>query len=121
MAYWTPYTVGYSWAEEDEMPVGAIALWSLLNGAIPTGWVECDGTANAPGPDMRGRFPVGRDGAHVVDTTGGSLTHAHDAHGVTASEAFTFNPVSSFTTPGTHSADDHQPPWFALIYIQRMT
>jgi hypothetical protein len=99
MAYWTSYTMGYTWtAETDELPVGAIALWSLLNGAIPTGWVECDGVANAPGPDLRDRFIVGR-GAKPVDTSGGAATHVHAdflTHGTTVG-------VHIFTQPSGHS------------------
>jgi len=55
-------------------------MWSLLNGAIPTGWAECDGTANAPGPDLRNRFLVGRGVDHTVDTSGGAQTHTHAGH-----------------------------------------
>ena len=70
---------------ELELPVGAISMWSLLNGTIPTGWAECDGTANAPGPDLRNFFVVGR-GTKTVDTTGGAATHGHSdflTHAVT--------------------------------------
>jgi len=59
---------------------GAIVMWSLLNGAIPTGWAECDGVANAPGPDLRDRFVVGRSGTRTVDTTSGASTHTHGGH-----------------------------------------
>src|SRR3990172_12549450 len=72
-----------------ELPVGAIAMWSSLNGAVPAGWAECDGTANAPGPDLRNRFIVGR-GTKTVDTTGGSATHtavAAHVHGELAPTA----------------------------------
>ena len=62
---------------EEDMPVGAIALWSLKNGPIPTGWVECDGVQNAPGPDLRDKFVVGRSPSRTVDSTGGSSTHGH--------------------------------------------
>ena len=61
-------------------PIGSILWWSPLNGAVPTGWAECDGTANAPGPDLRDRFVVGRGTGHTVDTTGGANTHTHAGH-----------------------------------------
>ena len=95
----------------DEMPVGSIALWSPLNGAVPTGWAECDGTANAPGPDLRNRFVVGRGTDHAVDTSGGSQTHTHANHVVTQPNAHTdvFNHVhvenlNSGTTGGLRGA-----------------
>ena len=61
-------------------PIGSILMWSALNGAIPAGWAECDGTANTPGPDLRDRFIVGRSGSKAVDTTGGTATHTPRLH-----------------------------------------
>lgn len=88
------------------IPAGTIAIWSLLNGAIPTGWVECDGTANAPGPDLRGRFPVGRDAGHPVDTTGGATTHTHGGHmGHAGHGSHAAHADHVFTQPATHG--DH--------------
>ena len=75
------------------MPVGAIAMWSPLNGATPAGWAECDGTANAPGPDLRNRFIVGRGVDHTVDTSGGAQTHTHAGHA-----------AHVFTQPSGHAA-----------------
>ena len=119
------------------MPVGAIALWSLLNGAVPTDWAECNGTANSPGPDLRDRFIVGR-GAKTVDTTGGSATHtavAAHVHGELAPTSAAGGALkfgidtnasgSQAAGLNTASAGDasvnHEPPWYAIIYIQRMT
>jgi hypothetical protein len=36
---------------------GFMAWWDARNGAIPTGWIFCDGSSGTL--DMRGRFPVG--------------------------------------------------------------
>ena len=114
MAYWTSYTQGWTWATAggDEMPVGAIAMWSSLNGAIPADWAECDGVANAPGPDLRNFFIVGR-GTKTVDTTGGGATHVHsDSHthagtavGAHSNHVFTQPNAHVFTQPSAHG--DH--------------
>ena len=125
-------------------------MWSPLNGSTPAGWAECDGTANSPGPDLRNRFVVGR-GTKTVDTIGGAATHIHTAHsGVLAHDhdqmrhATTTGALSGLTTAPdtsssnpqvlgpktgstgsgssyTHDGPNHEPPWYALIYIQRMT
>ena len=75
------------------MPVGAICAWPH-GVTYPTGWVLCDGTANAAGSglDLRGRFLVGWDGSHTAN--GGGLTHTHAGHAAHA-----------FTQPGAHT--DH--------------
>jgi len=59
------------------MAIGSISWWSDLNGATPAGYALCDGTANAPGPDLRDRFIICSGSSHTVDTTGGGgvLTH----------------------------------------------
>ncbi len=72
------------------VPVGGIVLWSGLIAAIPTTWALCDGTANAPGPDLRDTFVVGArsDSGGVAKTniegslkqTGGVTGHSHSAH-----------------------------------------
>jgi hypothetical protein len=76
------------------VPVGGIIMWS---GAIadidsPT-WELCDGTANAPGPDLRDKFIVGanQDDAGTaktnltgsLTTSGGSVSHHHADHSLT--------------------------------------
>jgi len=114
-------------------------MWSSLNGSIPTDWAECNGTANSPGPDLRDRFVVGR-GAKTVDTTGGAAAHTSVAAHVhqmrrersaTTGGATTLIARTSDTsstvdeavnTESTGAASvNHEPPWYALIYIQRMT
>lgn len=140
----------------EDMTVGTIAMWSLLNGPIPTGWAECNGTANAPGPDLRDRFVVGRSPTRTADTTGGSSTHTHTSHpwmahlgvtvvdhaaqphvvdaGILDFEAPTYNRgyaphpqlVHEVTQPiihadQPHNSPNHEPPFYVLIYIQRMS
>lgn len=77
------------------VPVGGIIMWSGTIAALATypNWKLCDGTANAPGPDLRDRFIVGAtsDDAGVAKTnltgsltqSGGAVTHHHADHGVT--------------------------------------
>jgi len=123
---------------EEDLPIGSIALWSMKNGSIPAGWKECDGTQNAPGPDLRSRFIVGRSASRTVDTSGGSSLHAHSTHSAT----FTHDPHAGLVKHGTtgtadvwttptihanhivdllHSDAAHEPPFYVLVYIQRMS
>ena len=141
----------------EDVPIGAIVWWPSSAGAIPSGWALCDGVANAPGPDLRGRFLVGADAGHPDGGTGGGLTHTHAGHsdhaGVLAHDhdqrrhATTTGALSGLTTaPDTsssapailgpktgstgsgasyvhsaHDAPNHEPPWTAGDWIQRMS
>src|SRR3990170_1992936 len=95
---------------DTELPVGAIAMWSALNGSVPANWAECDGTANAPGPDLRNFFIVGR-GTKTVDTSGGAATHTHGdnlTHAGTAVANHAFTQPAAHTTVAAHShSHDH--------------
>ena len=64
------------------LPTGAIILWSGSIGAIPSGYVICDGTNSTP--DLRDRFIVGAGNSYAVAATGGSadaivVSHTHTA------------------------------------------
>jgi hypothetical protein len=73
------------------VPIGGIIMWSGAIAAIPSPFALCDGTANAPGPDLRDKFVVGatQDAAGVAKTniegtlkvTGGVTGHSHSSHG----------------------------------------
>jgi len=69
------------------VPSGAIMLWSGAVGAIPSGYVLCDG-ANAT-PDLRDRFVIGAGSSYAVAATGGSTSitdvpsHTHSVSGGT--------------------------------------
>lgn len=74
------------------VPIGAVMLWAIA--APPTNWLICDGTAvsasypllqaiMANTPDLRGRVPVGPDGAagrldalDALGQAGGAQKHA---------------------------------------------
>ena len=72
------------------VPIGGIIMWSGTIATIPANWALCDGTANAPGPDLRDQFVVGarQDSGGVAKTnltgalaqTGGTTAHSHSAH-----------------------------------------
>ena len=132
------------------MPVGAIVAWPH-GVTYPTGWVLCDGVANASGSalDHRGRFLVGWDGSHA--SAGGSASHTHAGHDnvahaggavVNASlsggtrKGGTTNPASiientnthghAFTQPSDHALSAHdgpnsEPPYSPIDWIERLT
>jgi len=70
------------------VPSGAIMLWSGAVGAIPSGYVLCDGL-NAT-PDLRDRFVIGAGSTYAVAATGGATTtstvvaHTHTVSGNTS-------------------------------------
>ncbi len=64
-------------------PLGTIAMWSMKNGAVPTGWAVCDGASNSPGPDLRGYFIQGATTGNV-DSKVGSGNTGSASTGVTA-------------------------------------
>lgn len=73
-----------------QVPIGGIIFWSGLIAAIPASWALCDGTTNAPGPDLRDKFVVGAsvDNAGAAKTniegslkvSGGATGHSHSGH-----------------------------------------
>jgi hypothetical protein len=72
------------------VPVGGIIMWSGTIATIPGDWALCNGTSNAPGPDLRDKFIVGAtsDDAGVAKTniegalsqSGGATGHSHSGH-----------------------------------------
>lgn len=62
------------------VPAGVIMIWSGSSGAIPSGWLLCNGTSGTP--DLRDKFIVGAGSAYAVGATGGSanatlVSHSH--------------------------------------------
>lgn len=49
---------------------GIIAMWSGAVGAVPSGWVLCNGSNGTP--DLRDRFIVGAGSTYSVGNTGGA-------------------------------------------------
>jgi len=54
------------------VPSGGIIIWSGSAGAIPTGWLLCNGASGTP--DLRDRFVVGAGSTYAVNATGGAAT-----------------------------------------------
>lgn len=72
------------------VPAGCILVWSGAVGAIPSGFVICDGTNGTP--DLRDRFVIGAGLSYSVGQTGGSadaivVTHTHPYSGTTGDQS----------------------------------
>lgn len=70
------------------VPAGGIIMWSGAVGAIPTGWLLCDGTSGTP--NLRDKFVIGAGGAYAVGASGGSkdaivVSHTHTFSATTGS------------------------------------
>lgn len=115
---------------------GMIILWSGAVGAIPAGWVLCDG--NNDTPDLRNRFVVGAGDSYAVDVNGGEASHTltvgempahkHTAQWKKTATAGTFadhfSVVGDWTnayigSTGGGGAHENRPPYYALCYIMK--
>lgn len=108
-------------AEDRGLPQGAVIMWSGSAGAIPDGWLLCDGTDGTP--DLRDRFLLGAGGSKNPDATGGSNTtssnggHTHSTqsagshnHGGTQGHPLTLSQIPSHNHGGgvhSHPAGSH--------------
>lgn len=69
------------------LPIGSITMWA--SNTVPEGWLMCNGQAISGDsrytalrdilgtdtvPDLTGRFPLGVNGSHVLNSTGGTET-----------------------------------------------
>jgi hypothetical protein len=128
------------WTTPSVVPTGIISMWSGAIGAIPSGWVICDGTNSTP--DLRDRFIVGAGNTYNPAATGGSTdtgshaltiaempAHTHStiaapnaASGgtptVDASGAMNV-PTSSVGGGQGHTHANSLPPYYALAYIMK--
>lgn len=115
-----------------EFMIGSIVIWSGLLADIPAGWQICDGTNGTP--DLTGKFVKGAAGDVDRGDTGGALTHSHPFTGNghdhnlvtgTGKEVLPGGGLRDFTSTdsavGTTDTADSQPPWYKLMYIQRMS
>jgi len=110
------------------LPSGVILLWSGLPGAIPAGYVLCDG--NNGTPDLRNRFIVGAGDTYSVDDTGGNILHKHfftgdgHTHDLTAGGDILSGAGLDDTTASAQAVGDTDdtnglPPYHALCYIMK--
>ena len=91
-------------------PIGGIILWGGTVATIPANWALCDGTANAPGPDLRDVFVVGarQDDSGVAKTNlTGSLTRsgaaAVSSHSLSTNVAVSAHTLSTNVALSAHS------------------
>ena len=121
------------------VPSGVIAMWHGAAGAIPTGWVICDGTNSTP--NLTDKFIKS---AAAAGATGGSATtgahtlsiaempaHTHNKNYLPGSAAAYvaagrnnfFDPGSLTTSStgggGSHTHPQSEPIHFALIFIMK--
>ena len=118
------------------VPSGCILMWSGASGAIPSGWVICDGTNSTP--NLTGKFIKS---ATTAGGTGGSATtgahtlstaempsHTHPYEGGESSQASAhmgkgYYGHNYLTTQATGGGGSHthtsEPEYFALIYIMK--
>jgi hypothetical protein len=125
------------------LPVGIIVMWSGTLATIPAGWRLCDGLNGAP--DMRDKFVKGAAPGANPGTTGGTATHTHAAHTGIINHTHALVASNTVATSGTsvgrgtgtqasvtapnpsggvasiaHDSPDHQPPFYALAFIQKV-
>lgn len=110
------------------LPTGIIVLWSGAVGAIPAGWILCDGGGGSP--DLRNQFVVGAGDTYAVGANGGNINHNHgfagDGHthtipvgsGVQAGAVHAAATQSANATGTTDNANG-LPPYYALCYIMK--
>jgi len=118
------------------VPSGIISMWSGLVGAIPSGWVICDGTNSTP--NLTDKFIKS---AATAGGTGGSATtgahtlsiaqmpsHSHQVYRGEGSTGgwfegsglnFSTDNVSSTGGGGSHTHPQSEPIFFALIFIMK--
>lgn len=110
------------------LPAGIITLWYGALGAIPAGWLLCNGANGTP--DLRDRFVVGAGSTYAVDATGGAANHTHDfttdghTHDIvpgTGLDAGTDKDDETFPNTDTGTTDNGSslPPYHALAYIMK--
>lgn len=103
-------------------------LWYGAIGAIPAGYVLCDG--NNGTPNLQNKFIVGAGDTYPVDDTGGSVQHNHaftgdgHSHTIPAGTNIAGGGTYAFwtdTDPAVGTTDDtnHLPPYHALAYIMK--
>ena len=96
-------------------PIGSITMWSGALVDVPAGWQQCDGTNGTP--DLRERFILGSGGAVSPGQTGGVSEHTHLPGW--AVDAYPGEGVSAWQAIAS-AASSNVPPYYSLIFIQRM-
>jgi len=87
------YGIASSVSSSNPIPSGSIIMWSGSIGAIPTGYVLCDGTNGTP--NLKDSFVVGSGNTYAVGATGG------------------------FTSSATSGSGTNLPLYYSLAFIQK--
>ena len=116
------------------VPSGVIAMWSGAAGAIPSGWVICDGNNSTPNLTDKFIKSTGTAGGTGGGTTTGAHTltiaempaHTHQterSYGNAASGSYynTSQPAPTDSTGGggSHTHTQAEPVYFSLIFIMK--
>jgi hypothetical protein len=123
------------------VPTGVIAMWHGAAGAIPSGWVICDGNNSTPNLTDKfikstgtagGTGGSATTGAHTLTTSQmPSHTHSETGHASRAAgsndragggySGYYTNSFSSDATGGggSHTHPQSEPVFFALIFIMK--
>lgn len=134
-------TITNTGGDDGSTPIGSIVIWA--NSAVPTGWLECDGSpipaeytalialVGANTPDLRGEFVRGWDNGRGVDT-GRALGSTQDDefeshnHSVPIGNVNQGGPGSGIqsnnngsVSSGSAGGDETRPRNVALMYIIR--
>ena len=111
------------------VPAGAVIAWTGLIGAIPAGWLLCDGTAGTP--DLSSRFIRATSGVIVLNATadgglsGSTSTDGSHTGPASGSGSLTSYSGANYGNPLGHGAHSHPlggtldlPPHYSLAYIK---
>jgi hypothetical protein len=95
------------------IPSGCILIWSGSIGAVPSGFLLCDGTNGTP--DLRNSFVLGAGNTYAVGQTGGSadaivVNHTHTATVTDPGHSHLTSHQSTFSLGGAAEAPGGSPP-----------
>lgn len=90
-------------------PAGFICMFGA--GAIPSGWLLCDGSEGTP--DMRDRFLVGAGSTYAVNATGGGATVTPTATLTIAGRALSASEIPAHLHPYTDRRRSGAVGWYA--------
>ena len=132
-----PAISGASLTGIEGVPTGVIAMWHGAAGAIPSGWVICDGNNSTPNLTDKFIKSTGTANATGGGTTSGATTlatsqipsHTHPYEGGLHAQGnaamgkgyYGFNYLTSQATGGggSHTHTQAEPVYFSLIFIMK--
>ena len=125
-------------ALNNQMPVGAIIIWSGAINAIPNGWALCDGVDGRP--NLKNTFILGAGDQYSVGAVGGEAQHQltipemprhrFQVDGVPFGQEYAADKGSQRNSKdattvytnylGNDAPHNNMPPYFALAYIIKL-